>query len=296
MPTERADPDLVALDLLAQAEHGPDSVAIVVSDVAALLDAVAEALPRQAANLETGDRALATIRAHGAAVVVANLDTGIDVINAVAAEHVSLQCAGAEDLAVKVRNAGAIFIGPWSPIAAGDYATGTNHVLPTGAAARAWSGVGVEAFGRWIEVQQLTPAGVRAISPIVDAIAAAEGLPAHAASVRARAGLAPRRSRRRSATMSSTCSACRARVEAYPAEPSDEELAERAGIEVSSVVRADMNTMGGGALPSVVDGLRGFDGTRSNEYGDLAYRRLAVGARCADRRRAEASRPGCRRR
>ena len=71
------------------------------------------------------------------------------------------------------------------------------------------------------------------------------------------------------------------RVEAYPAEPSDEELAERAGIEVSSVVRADMNTMGGGALPSVVDGLRGFDGTRSNEYGDLAYRRLrsALGAR-----------------
>ncbi len=276
-----ADPDLVALDLLAQAEHGPDSVAIVVSDVAALLDAIAEALPRQAANLATGERALATIRAHGAAVVVANLDTGIDVINAVAAEHVSLQCAGAEDLAVKVRNAGAIFIGPWSPIAAGDYATGTNHVLPTGAAARAWSGVGVEGFGRWIEVQQLTPAGVRAISPIVDAIAAAEGLPAHAASVRARAGLA--RAALEPAVGDDVIDLFRlpGRVEAYPAEPSDEELAERAGIEVSSVVRADMNTMGGGALPSVVDGLRGFDGTRSNEYGDLAYRRLrsALGAR-----------------
>ena len=124
---------------------------------------------------------------HGAAVLVADLDAGLEVINEVAAEHVSLQCDGADALAARVRNAGAVFVGPWSPVAAGDYATGTNHILPTGTAARAWSGVGVESFGRWIELQRLTPAGAPGVSVTVSAIAAAEGLPAHAASVLARA-------------------------------------------------------------------------------------------------------------
>ena len=182
-----ADAELVALDLLAQAEHGPDSVAIVVSDDAALLDAVDVALERVAASLTTGERAMSTVRARGAAILVDDMAAGLDAVNAIAAEHVSLQCDGADALAAGVRHAGAVFIGPWSPIAAGDYATGTNHILPTGAAARAWSGVGVESFGRWIEVQRLTAAGVRRVSPTVEAIAAAEGLPAHAASVRARA-------------------------------------------------------------------------------------------------------------
>ncbi len=220
-----ADAELVALDLLAQAEHGPDSVAIVVSDDAALLDAVDAALERVAASLATGERAMATVRGRGAAILVDDMAAGLDAVNAIAAEHVSLQCDGADALAAGVRHAGAVFIGPWSPIAAGDYATGTNHILPTGAAARAWSGVGVESFGRWIEVQRLTPAGVRRVSPTVEAIAAAEGLPAHAASVRARADRAgqadaaddPIGLLRRPGP-----------VTAYPAEPSDEELAARA--------------------------------------------------------------------
>lgn len=266
-----ADPELVALDLLAQAEHGPDSVAIVVSDAPALLDAVAAAVPGAAAGLATGKRAMATLAAHGQAVRVADLDAGLEVVDAVAAEHVSLQCADAPALAERVRNAGAIFIGPWSPIAAGDYATGTNHVLPTGGAARAWSGIGVESFGRWIEVQQLTAAGVRTLAPTVEAIAAAEGLPAHGASVRARASLAdgapatddPLDLLRRPEP-----------VAAYPAEPSDDELADRAGVSVESVVRADMNTLGGGALPSVAAAMTALDPTRMPEYGDLAYARL----------------------
>ncbi len=266
-----ADPELVALDLLAQAEHGPDSVAIVVSDAQSLLDAVAAALPAAAARLATGERAMATLTAHGQAVLVADLEAGLEVVDAVAAEHVSVQCADAAALAERVRNAGAIFIGPWSPIAAGDYATGTNHVLPTGGAARAWSGIGVESFGRWIEVQQVTAAGVRELADTVDAIATAEGLPAHGASVRARAhragGLAdaddPIDLLRRPDPVS-----------AYPAEPSDEELAHRAGIEVKAVVRADMNTLGGGPLPSVAAAMNELDPTRMPEYGDLAYVRL----------------------
>lgn len=271
-----ADADLVALDLLAQAEHGADSVAIVVSDDPTLLAAVDTALERLASDLATGERALDALRRHGAAVRVRDLAEGLEVVDAVAAEHVSLQCADADAIAGRVRNAGAVFIGPWSPIAAGDYATGTNHILPTGAAARAWSGVGVESFGRWIEVQRVTPAGVRGLAPTVEAIAAAEGLPAHAASVRARA------QRAAEAPIDDDPIGLLRRpgpVAAYPAEPSDEELAVRAGIPVASVVRADMNTLGGGALGPV----RGaeLDLGRMSEYGDLAYARLrgAIGAR-----------------
>ena len=266
-----ADPELVALDLLAQSEHGPDSVAIVVSSDADLLDAVEAALPRLAENLATGERALATIARHGASVLVADLDGGLELINAVAAEHVSLQCDDADALAAGVRNAGAIFIGPWSPIAAGDYATGTNHVLPTGNAARAWSGVGVESFGRWIELQRLSPAGARGVSDTVEAIAMAEGLPAHAASVRARADRADDELQ-----VDDVIELFRRpeRVVPYPAEPSDEELSARAGIPVTSVVRADMNTLGGGPLPAVARALDGFDARRTTEYGDLAYARL----------------------
>ncbi|HEX7171336.1 MAG TPA: histidinol dehydrogenase [Candidatus Limnocylindria bacterium] len=273
-----ADPELVALDLLAQSEHGTDSVAVVVSDRAALLDAVDACLPRLAAPLATGDRALATLAHHGRSVLVDGLEAGIQVVNAVAAEHVSLQCADAADRAAQVRHAGAIFIGPWSPIAAGDYASGTNHVLPTGGAARAWSGIGVETFGRWIEVQELTAAGVRRLSPIVETIAAAEGLPAHGASVAARAARAAE-----SVSADDPHDLLRRpeRVAPYPAEPSDDVLAAAAGIGVAEVVRADMNTLGGGALPAAAEALAAFDPRRAAEYGDLAYERLrnALGAK-----------------
>ena len=266
-----ADPEIVALDLLAQAEHGPDSVAIVVSDDVALLDAVDAALPRVAEGLPTAERALETLSRHGRSVLVPDLAAGLEVVDAVAAEHVSLQCADAAALAASVRHAGAIFIGPWSPIAGGDYATGTNHVLPTGGAARAWSGIGVEAFGRWIEVQEVSAAGVRQLAPTVVAIASAEGLPLHGASVSARARLAGT-----DAGVHDPVALLRRPepVSAYPAEPSDEELAARAGIRPEDVVRADMNTLGGGALPAAIDALRAFDGARASEYGDLAYVRL----------------------
>jgi histidinol-phosphate aminotransferase len=273
-----ADAELVALDLLAQSEHGPDSVAIVVSDDGGFLDAVSAALPRLAAGLATGDRALETIGRHGAAVLVSDLEAGLDLVDAVAAEHVSLQCEGADVLAARVRNAGAIFVGAWSAIAAGDYATGTNHVLPTGAAARAWSGIGVESFGRWTQVQRLSEAGARGVAATVEAIASAEGLPAHAASVRARAD---RAGSRRAADDVLDLFRRPEPVTPYPAEPSDEELAVRAGIPVGSVVRADMNTLGGGPMPSVAGALDGLDARRVSEYGDLAYMRLrsALGAR-----------------
>ena len=268
---ERADPELVALDLLAQAEHGPDSVAVLVTTRPDLVDAVDARLPELASGLATGESALVTLDRHGRAVLVADLDDGVAVVNHVAGEHVSLQCAGADERAIAIHNAGAIFIGPWSAIAAGDYATGTNHVLPTGGAARAWSGIGVETFGRWIEIQRLTTSGIRGVSPTVAAIAEAEGLPAHAASVAARV-------ERAAETLGEDDPIDLLRrpdaAAAYPAEPSDEVLADRAGIDVSQVVRADMNTLGGGVLPAVAEALAAFDPRRAVEYGDLAYDRL----------------------
>lgn len=261
-----ADADLVALDLLAQAEHGPDSVAILVTDSAALAERVAARLVPLAEDLATGERALATLRAWGRALLVGSLDEGLAAVDAIAAEHVSLQCADAEALAARVRNAGAVFIGQWSAVAAGDYATGTNHVLPTGGATRAYSGVGVEAFGRWIEVQRVEPAATPRLAATVSALADAEGLPAHGASVRARAARVSGDAARVDPT---DLLRLPGPVAAYPAEPSDEALAAR--LDLDRVTRYDLNTLGGGALPAVRAALESFDASRLTEYGDQDY-------------------------
>jgi histidinol dehydrogenase len=266
-----ADPRLVAFDLLAQAEHGPDSVAILVTDDAGVADRVESALPSAATEAETGEPAMATLRALGRAVLVASLDAAIDVVEAIAPEHASLQCANASELAERIRTAGAVFIGPWAAVAGGDYAFGTNHLLPTGGAARAWSGVGVETFGRWVEVVDASPSSLRWMAPIVDALADAEGLPLHAASVRARlepAGDAavdddPVLLLRRPEPISP-----------YPAEPSDEALAASVGLAATEILRADMNTLGGGALPGARAALEAYSADDAVEYGDLAYARL----------------------
>ena len=273
-----ADPDLVAADLLAQAEHGPDSVAILVTDDATIADAVEARLPRQAQALATGERALATLRARGRVVLVDEVDAAAEVVDAIAPEHLSLQCRNAEELGGRVRHAGAVFIGPWSAVAAGDYATGTNHVLPTGGAARAYGGVGVESFGRWVEVQRVSAAGVRAVAATVEAIAGVEGLPAHAASLTLRAERVGD-----AAAADDPVELLRrpGPVDAYPIEPSDEEMATSLGMPAEQLRRYDLNTLGGGPLPGAVAGLRGYDPQHLTEYGDMAYRRLreALGAK-----------------
>jgi histidinol dehydrogenase len=142
-----ADPLVAELELAAQGEHGPDSVCRLVS--------------------VDGD----------AAAAVAEVD-------AMAPEHLVVLGDDAEELAGRIRNAGAIFIGSYSSVAAGDYATGGNHVLPTGGWARAVGGIGIETFLKPVTVQRLTAAGLAAVRPTVEALAAAEGMPAHAAAVR----------------------------------------------------------------------------------------------------------------
>lgn len=251
-----ADPELVALDLLAQAEHGPDSVAVLVTESAALVASVEERLGVVAAGLATGAAAVETLRAHGGVIVVTSVTDGIQVADAIAPEHLSIQAAGANGLAEQVRHAGAVFIGPWAAIAAGDYATGTNHVLPTGGAARAYGALSVESFGRWIEVQHVTPRGIRAVAETVAALADAEGLSAHGRSVTARAERASTPTKADDPVMLLRRPEP---ITPYPAEPSDEELAAEVGLPADRIVRMDMNTLGGSAW---------------SEYGDLAYVRL----------------------
>lgn len=272
-----ADAELVALDLLAQAEHGPDSVAVLVTDDVSLVEQVEGRLPAVAATLATGDVALETLRHHGGAILVHDLAAAVAVADAIAPEHLSLQCAGADELAGRVRHVGSVFIGPWSAIAAGDYATGTNHVLPTGGSARVYGGLGVEVFGRWIEVQRLTARGVRSVADTVDRLAGSEGLPAHARSVRARADRAERIADLPDPDEALALLRRPGPVEPYPAEQSDEELADEAGVPVDRIARMDMNTVPGEAFA---------------EYGDLAYRRLREALAVASGAHAERIIPG----
>jgi len=173
-----ASPEAVAADLLAQAEHGPDSQVLVVSDDRVLLAATVVEVRRQLADLPRAAIAAAAL-AHARVILVASLDEAMAVSNAYAPEHLILNVGAPRRLLEKVENAGSVFLGPWSPESVGDYCSGTNHVLPTYGHARAWSGVSVASFLKQITVQELTSAGLRAIGPCAATLARAEGLHAH---------------------------------------------------------------------------------------------------------------------
>ncbi len=180
------DPDLVAADLLAQAEHGPGGQAIVLSWHESALDAVDEALATQLAVTVRRDEVEATLATGGRAVLVASPDQAIAVSNAIAPEHLQLMCADPEDLVSLVRHAGAVFVGPWAPAVIGDYVAGVNHVLPTGAAARFSSALRVADFQKHVHVVTLDRSALGRVGPFATTIADAEGLDAHARSIRIR--------------------------------------------------------------------------------------------------------------
>lgn len=186
MADRTADPRLVAADLLCQAEHGPDSPAVLVTDDPSLPDAVDRAIDELVGRVSRGeilDKALST---HGVAVVVENRTTMLEVANSYAGEHVTLLVADPEQAATEIRAAGSVYVGRWSPESAGDYATGANHVLPTGGLAAACGPLDVEDFGSWTQFQTLDEQGLRSLLPTITAFADAEGLDAHglAASIR----------------------------------------------------------------------------------------------------------------
>lgn len=174
----QASADAVAADLLAQAEHGPDSQVVVVADDRALLQDVVEAVRRQLAGLPRADIAVAAL-AHARVILAASLDEALAISNAYAPEHLILNVAAPRRWLDCVDNAGSVFLGPWSPESVGDYCSGTNHVLPTYGHARASSGVSVASFVKQVTVQELSEAGLRNIGPCAATLARAEGLAAH---------------------------------------------------------------------------------------------------------------------
>lgn len=180
-----ADTSFVAADLLSQAEHGVDSQVLLVSDNEEVVAKVQEeimlqlnALPRK----EIAEKALDNSKA----IVLNSIEEVIDLVNEYASEHLIISCANADGIAEKITNAGSVFIGNYSPESVGDYASGTNHTLPTNGFARAYSGVSIDSFVKKITYQKLSQEGLNKIANAVIAMAEAEGLEAHANAVKVR--------------------------------------------------------------------------------------------------------------
>jgi histidinol dehydrogenase len=180
------DPDWVALDLLAQAEHDESAQAILITDDAGFGRAVAAAVAARLAALPRGAIAGASWAAHGAVITVRDWDEAAALADRIAPEHLEILTPEPEALARRIRHAGAIFLGPWTPEAIGDYVGGPNHVLPTARAARFASGLSVMDFLKRTTIARMTPASLAAVGPAAERLAAAEGLAAHGQSVRAR--------------------------------------------------------------------------------------------------------------
>jgi histidinol dehydrogenase len=182
---ETARAEFVAADLLAQAEHSADAQALLVTTSSALVKATAAEIEKQMERLGRVDTLRKSIE-HARLFVVDTLDAALELSNAYAPEHLILQVARARDWLPKVRNAGSVFLGAWTPETMGDYCSGTNHVLPTYGFARAYSGLSLHDFVKRMTVQELTSDGLRDLGPTAITLAALEGLDAHANAVQIR--------------------------------------------------------------------------------------------------------------
>nr|WP_237527419.1 MULTISPECIES: histidinol dehydrogenase [unclassified Streptomyces] len=185
---DTADPAHVASDLISQAEHDPLAAAVLVTDSLALADAVEKELaPQVAATKHVEDRIVPALRGRQSAIVLVDgLEEGLKVVDAYGAEHLEIQTGDAAAVAGRVKNAGAIFVGPWAPVSLGDYCAGSNHVLPTGGCACHSSGLSVQSFLRGIHIVDYTREALADVAHHVVTLAEAEDLPAHGAAIKAR--------------------------------------------------------------------------------------------------------------
>ncbi|MES2027545.1 MAG: histidinol dehydrogenase [Pseudomonadota bacterium] len=186
---DTANADWIAADLLAQAEHDANAQSILITDSKALADNVERAVEAQLTTLPRADIARASWNEYGAIILVKALDDAVPLANAIAAEHLEIMTADPEVLSLKVRNAGAIFLGGYTPEAIGDYVGGSNHVLPTARSARFSSGLGVLDFMKRTSILKCGPDQLRALGPAAMTLGKAEGLDAHARSVGLRLNL-----------------------------------------------------------------------------------------------------------
>ncbi|MFG1892731.1 histidinol dehydrogenase [Micromonospora zamorensis] len=184
---DTADPAHVAADLISQAEHDPLAASVLVTPSLALVESVERELARQVPATKHTERVTTALTGEQSGVVlVDDLEAGLRVVDAYAAEHLEIQTVDARQWALRVRNAGAIFVGAWSPVSLGDYCAGSNHVLPTGGCARHSSGLSVQSFLRGVHLIEYTETALREVAPHVVTLANVEDLPAHGQAVQAR--------------------------------------------------------------------------------------------------------------
>jgi histidinol dehydrogenase len=180
-----ADPGVIAADMIAQGEHDPRSISVLVALDDLLAGAVVEELNIQATSAARSEIILQSLE-HSAVLVANDMDEALDFCNAFAPEHLEIITVDPMGVLRSVRNAGSVFLGMFTPVAAGDYASGTNHVLPTSGYARTFSGLNVDHFTKKISVQMITDDGLLGLEDTITTLAEAEGLRAHAESVRRR--------------------------------------------------------------------------------------------------------------
>jgi histidinol dehydrogenase len=184
---DTADPAHVAADLISQAEHDPMAASVLVTPSTSLADAVERELETQVPATKHSERISTALAGEQSGIVlVDDLDQGQDVIDAYAAEHLEIQTTDARERAMRVRNAGAVFVGPFAPVSLGDYCAGSNHVLPTGGCACHSSGLSVRSFLKAMQVVEYDASALDTVAPHVRALAHAEDLPAHAEAIRVR--------------------------------------------------------------------------------------------------------------
>lgn len=179
---ESANPDFVAADLITDAEHDPNSTAILLTDSPILINKVVSSMARIIRLLSTKKTIKESLKQYGAIIETRSIDEAIKFANQYAPEHMQIMTKYSSTISQKISNAGSVFIGSWSAKAAGDYCTGANHVLPTGQAAKTFGPLSVESFGKWVEFQELSKSGFMNLKQSITTYAEVEDLPAHRSS------------------------------------------------------------------------------------------------------------------
>ena len=176
---ETANPSYIAADLLADGEHGEDSACVLLTTSRQIAEETVKEITKQLRSLSTANRAQEAIKRYGLFAVVQSLDDAIAFTNSYAPEHLEIMTKNPEKIVSQIQNAGSVFLGNWTTKSAGDYATGANHVLPTGGMAKMYPPLGVDAYGKWMQVQKCTREGLKNIKKTIETLAEAEQLPAH---------------------------------------------------------------------------------------------------------------------
>ncbi len=180
---ETANPAFIAADLLADAEHGEDSACVLITTSQNIAEKTIKEIEKQLPKLSTRERAEKSLRQYGLFAVIDSIDEAIAFTNNYAPEHLEIMTKNPHAIAKKITNAGSVFLGDWTAKASGDYATGANHVLPTGKFAKMYPPLGVDAYGKWMQIQQCSKVGLKKIKNTIEIVAETEQLPAHKNSV-----------------------------------------------------------------------------------------------------------------